>query len=50
MLVGIAVIFFILWALGFLVFHVTVAFIHVLLIIAAIALVLHFVRGRGTPG
>lgn len=48
MLAGIAVIFFILWALGFVVFHVTVAFIHILLIIAAVSLVLHFVKGRGT--
>lgn len=48
MLLGVAVIFLVLWVLGFLVFHVTVAFIHILLIIAAVALVLHFVNGRGT--
>ncbi len=48
MLAAIAIIFLILWILGFVVFHVTVAFIHILLIIAAVALVLHFVRGRGT--
>ncbi len=47
MLAGVAIIFFVLWVLGFLVFHVTVAFIHILLIIAAVALVLHFVNGRG---
>jgi hypothetical protein len=46
MLIGVAIIFFVLWLLGFLVFHVTVAFIHILLIIAAVALVLHFVNGR----
>jgi hypothetical protein len=46
MLAGVAIIFFVLWVLGFLVFHVTVAFIHILLIIAAVALVLHFVNGR----
>lgn len=48
MLAGIAIIFLVLWVLGFLVFHVTVAFIHILLVIAAVALVLHFVNGRGT--
>ncbi len=48
MLAGVAIIFLVLWVLGFLVFHVTVAFIHILLIIAAVALVLHFVNGRGT--
>ncbi len=47
MLVAIGVVFLVLWALGFLVFHVTVAFIHLLLIIAVVAIVLHFVRGRG---
>jgi hypothetical protein len=46
MLAGVAIIFFVLWVLGFLVFHVSVAFIHILLIIAAVALVLHFVNGR----
>ncbi len=46
MLAGVAIIFFVLWVLGFLVFHVTVAFVHILLIIAAVALVLHFVNGR----
>jgi len=48
MLAGIAILFLIFWVLGFLVFHVTVAFIHILLIIAVVALVLHFVNGRGT--
>jgi hypothetical protein len=48
MLAAVAVVFLVLWVLGFLVFHVTVAFIHILLIIAAVALVLHFVNGRGT--
>ncbi len=46
MLAGVAIIFFVLWVLGFLVFHVTVAFVHILLVIAAVALVLHFVNGR----
>ncbi len=46
MLAGVAIIFFVLWVLGFVVFHVSVAFIHILLIIAVVALVLHFVNGR----
>lgn len=48
MLAGVAIIFLVLWVLGFVVFHVSVAFIHILLVIAAVALVLHFVNGRGT--
>jgi hypothetical protein len=41
-----AIILVVLWALGFFAFHVTAAFVHVLLIIAVILIVLHFVRGR----
>jgi hypothetical protein len=33
------------WVLGFIVFHVSSALIHLLLIVAVIALILHFVRG-----
>jgi len=36
------------WLLGFIVFHVSSAFIHLLLIVAVIAIVLHFVRGTRT--
>ncbi|MHB8485601.1 MAG: lmo0937 family membrane protein [Candidatus Acidiferrales bacterium] len=46
MLAAIAVILIILWLLGFFAFHVTSAFIHLVLIIGLILLVLHFVRGR----
>jgi hypothetical protein len=35
----------ILWLLGFIAFHVAGALIHLLLILAVISLVLHFVRG-----
>ncbi|HEX3700464.1 MAG TPA: lmo0937 family membrane protein [Phenylobacterium sp.] len=42
----IAAVLVILWLLGFLAFHVTSAFIHVLLIIAVVMIVLHFMRGR----
>lgn len=48
MFAAIAVVFIVLWALGFLVFHVTVGFIHILLVVAVVSLVLHFMRGRGT--
>ena len=46
MLLTIAIIILILWALGFLAFHVTSAFIHILLVIGIIVLIVHFVRGR----
>ncbi len=36
------------WILGFGVFHVAGALIHLLLIAAVIALILHFVRGAST--
>ena len=44
-MLALAVILLVVWALGFLVFKVAAFFIHVLLIIAVIALVMHFVRG-----
>jgi len=47
MLATIAVILLVLWLLGFFALHVTSAFIHILLVIAVIAVILHFVRGRG---
>jgi hypothetical protein len=34
------------WLLGLSVFHVAGGFIHILLIVAVIALIMHFVRGR----
>ena len=46
MLLTIALVLFVLWALGFLAFHVTVGAIHVVLAIAVILLIMHFVRGR----
>jgi hypothetical protein len=36
------------WILGFGVFHVAGGLIHLLLIVAVIALILHFVRGTRT--
>jgi hypothetical protein len=46
MLATIAVVLIVLWLLGFFAFHVTSGLIHVVLIVAVIVLVLHFVRGR----
>lgn len=46
MLLTLAIIILILWALGFLAFHVTAWFIHILLVIGIIVLIWHFVAGR----
>jgi len=42
----IAVVLLVMWLLGFFAFHLTTAAIHVLLIIAVVLVVLHFMRGR----
>jgi hypothetical protein len=46
MLGVIAAVLIILWLLGFFAFHVTTGFIHIVLVVAVIMLILHFVRGR----
>jgi len=46
MFATIAAVLVVLWLLGFLAFHVTSAAIHLLLLIAVVMIVLHFVRGR----
>ncbi len=46
MLWAIALILFILWLLGFVVFHVAGALIHLLLVIAVIVLIYQFLTGR----
>jgi Family of unknown function (DUF5670) len=40
------IILFVAWVLGWLAFHVTGGLIHILLIVAVITLIVHFVRGR----
>lgn len=45
MLLTIAIILLILWLLGFIAFHVTAWFIHVLIVVAIIVFILHFVTG-----
>jgi hypothetical protein len=47
MLAAIATVLLVLWLLGFLAFHVTFGAIHLLLVIAVILLIMHFVTGRG---
>lgn len=47
MLLVLAVIFALAWLLGFGVYHVGSVAIHILLLLALIAAVLHFVRGIG---
>ena len=46
MLLTLAIIIIILWALGLFAFHVTSGLIHILLVIGVIVLIVHFVRGR----
>ena len=41
-----AIVLFVLWVLGWFVFHVAGGLIHVLLVVAIITLIVHFVRGR----
>jgi hypothetical protein len=45
---GIAILLLILWAGGFLMFHVASALIHLLLLLAVIALVIHLFSGSKT--
>lgn len=45
MLLILAIILFLGWIFGFLVFHVTLWFIHLLLIFAVISIIFHFLRG-----
>jgi hypothetical protein len=48
MLLTIAIILLILWALGFFAFHVAGSLIHLLLVIGVIVLIWNFVVGRRT--
>jgi hypothetical protein len=43
---GIALVLFVLWIFGFGVFHVAGAFIHILLVLALISIICHFIMGR----
>jgi hypothetical protein len=46
MFLTIAIILFVLWALGVFAFHVAGGLIHIILVIAVIAIIWHFVAGR----
>ena len=46
MLLTIGIILLICWALGFFAFHVAGGLIHLLIVIAVIAIVVHLIRGR----
>ncbi len=48
MLLTIAIIILILWALGFFAFHVAGGLIHILLVIGIIVLIWNFIAGRRT--
>jgi hypothetical protein len=48
MLWTIAVVLVVLWAMGFMAFHVTTGFIHLLLLVALVVVVLQLVSGRRT--
>ena len=50
MLLALAVLLAVLWLLGFTAFHVTSFAIHLLIVLAVIALIVHFVQGRGFGG
>jgi hypothetical protein len=49
MFLTIALVLIVLWALGFFVFPVMGGLIHLLLIIAVVAIIWHFVKGRSAP-
>lgn len=46
MLLIIGIILLVAWLLGLFAFKVTAGFIHLLIVVAVIAIILHFVRGR----
>jgi hypothetical protein len=46
MLLILGIILLVAWLLGLFVFKVTAAFIHLLIVIAVIVFILHFIRGR----
>ncbi len=43
---GLAVVFFLMWFLGFAAFHVTSGFIHMLLVLAVVVVLVRIVMGR----
>jgi hypothetical protein len=49
MLALLAIVLMIAWLLGFAVYHTASFAIHILLVVAVVALIVHFVRGIGGP-
>src|SRR5262249_44935721 len=49
MLLALAIIIAVAWLLGFTVFHVASGAIHVLIVIAIVVAIVHFVQGRRAP-
>ena len=45
MLMTIGIVLLVLWALGLFAFHVTSGLIHILIVLAVIAIVIHLMRG-----
>ena len=48
-MLALAIILFVIWALCVLAFHITVGVIHLLVVLAVIAVIFHFVRKARTP-
>ncbi|MBZ5584964.1 MAG: lmo0937 family membrane protein [Acidobacteriia bacterium] len=48
MFIALFIILLIAWLIGWVAFHVAGGLIHLLLIVAVISLIIHFVRGRRT--
>ena len=46
MFLGLGLVLLLLWLGGFFVFHVSAFFIHILLILAVVSVICHFLRGR----
>ena len=46
MILGIAALLVVLWLLGFFAFHIAGGLIHILIVLAVIAVVWHFLAGR----
>ncbi len=46
MLALIGLVLLVMWLLGFVAFHVSTGVIHILLVLAIISIIVHFLRGR----
>jgi len=47
MLLGLAALLVVIWLVSFVALHVSSALIHLLLLVALISVVMHFIRGNG---